>query len=232
LLFLKIFLAGQKGMLMRDSISRRRLLIGMAALAVAQPSAIAKKLMITPRQPAGPFYPVNLPLDDDNDLTRFEGGEGKAKGSITNLSGRIIDINNRPLDDLRIEIWQCDANGRYRHPRERGQAAIDENFQGHGHALTNAHGEYLFRTIKPAPYPGRTPHIHIAVFPKGEEPFVTQLYVENEPRNEDDFLFQRVPADRRHLVVASFDDSKHPDTAFDANFDIILNRTDGTPQDK
>ncbi|MBT8127573.1 MAG: intradiol ring-cleavage dioxygenase [Gammaproteobacteria bacterium] len=217
---------------MPDQISRRKLLIGMAALTVTHSTAIAKKLMTTPRQSAGPFYPVTLPLDDDNDLTHVEGAEGEAQGLITNLGGKILDINHRPLDALRIEIWQCDANGRYRHPHERSQAAIDENFQGHGHALTDADGQYHFRTIKPVPYPGRTPHIHIAVFPKGEPPFVTQLYINNEPRNENDFLFQRVPADRRHLVVARFNQSQYPDTAFDASFNIILNRTDGTPQEK
>jgi protocatechuate 3,4-dioxygenase beta subunit len=217
---------------MPDQISRRKLLIGMAALTVMQPTAIAKTLMSTPPQSAGPFYPVTLPLDDDNDLTRVKETAGKAKGFVTNLSGKILDINNRPLDALRIEIWQCDANGRYRHPHERSQAAIDENFQGHGHTLTDANGQYHFRTIRPVPYPGRTPHIHIAVFPKGEPPFVTQLYIKNEPRNENDFLFQRVPADRRHLVVARFNDSQYPDSAFDASFNIILNRTDGTPQEK
>lgn len=216
---------------MRDKLSRRKLLIGMTALAVTHPVALAEKLIATPRQSAGPFYPVTLPLDDDNDLTSVEGSEVKAEGLITDLGGKILDVNNRPLDDLRIEIWQCDANGRYRHPDERGPRAIDGNFQGHGHTVTDADGRYRFRTIQPVPYPGRTPHIHIAVFPKGEPPFVTQLYVKDEPRNANDFLFQRVPADRRHLVVASFNKSPHPGTAFDASFNIILNRTDGTPHE-
>ena len=69
------------------------------------------------------------------------------------------------------------------------------------------------------------------MFPQGESPFVTQLYIEDEPRNQADFLFMRVPAERRHLVMASFIESQQPDTAFDANFDFVLNRTDGTPVD-
>jgi protocatechuate 3,4-dioxygenase beta subunit len=216
---------------MRNKLSRRKLLLGMTALVATHPAALAEKLITTPRQSAGPFYPVTLPLDDDNDLTSIEGSEVKADGLITDLGGKILDVNNRPLDDLRIEIWQCDANGRYRHPDERGSRAIDGKFQGHGHTITDADGRYRFRTIRPVPYPGRTPHIHIAVFPKGEPPFVTQLYVKDEPRNANDFLFQRVPADRRHLVLASFNKSPHPGTGFDASFNIILNRTDGTPHE-
>jgi protocatechuate 3,4-dioxygenase beta subunit len=215
---------------MQRYLSRRKLLLGMAAMAASGPHAIAESLITTPRQSAGPFYPVSLPLDDDNDLTKVSGRQSKAQGLIADLSGKILDINNRPLDGLRIEIWQCDANGRYRHPDERGKKPIDENFQGHGHTVTDADGRYRFRTIRPVPYPGRTPHIHIAVLPPGEPAFVTQLYIKNEPRNQSDFLFMRVPAERRHLVMASFTESQHPDAAFDAGFDIILNRTGGTPE--
>ena len=215
---------------MQSNLSRRKLLLGIAAMAASSPRSIAESLIATPRQSAGPFYPVSLPLDDDNDLTTVSGQQGKAKGLITDLGGTILDINQRPLDGLRIEIWQCDANGRYRHPDEHGKQAIDENFQGHGHTVTDADGRYRFRTIRPVPYPGRTPHIHIAVFPQGEPPFVTQLYIKNEPRNQADFLFMRVPSERRHLVTASFIESKHPEAKFDANFNIILNRTDGTPE--
>lgn len=215
---------------MHKNISRRNLLLGAAALSAVCPIAMAQALATTPRQTAGPFYPPTLPLDDDNDLTTVTGRIGTAKGLITELSGRILDINNHPIEGLRIEIWQCDANGRYRHPDEHSLKAIDENFQGHGHSVTDANGRYRFRTIRPVPYPGRTPHIHVAVFAQGEPPFITQLYAKGEPLNESDFLFKRVPTERRHLVLASFRESHHPGAALEASFDIILNRTDGTPQ--
>jgi protocatechuate 3,4-dioxygenase beta subunit len=211
---------------------RRRLVLGLTGLLAAGASAPAAALIPTPGQSAGPFYPETLPLDDDNDLTQVSGKNGKAKGVISDLSGRIVDINGRPLSGLRIEIWQCDANGRYRHPREQGSRPIDENFQGHGFTISDTQGAYRFRTIRPVPYPGRTPHIHIAVFPAEEQPFVTQLYVADEDGNELDFLYNRVPAEKRHLVTAAF----RPATAAaegaeqQAGFDIILNRSDGTPQ--
>ena len=130
---------------------------------------------------------------------------------------------------MRIEIWQCDANGRYRHPGDRGGANPDPAFQGHGHATTDHGGRYRFRTIRPVPYPGRTPHIHVAVLPAGERPFVTQLYVSGEPRNGEDFLFKRVPVERRHLVLADFVAGGDQGADLNASFDIILAGSEATP---
>lgn len=206
---------------------RRTLLLAMGGLFSA--GTLAKSLVSTPRQTAGPFYPTSLPLDDDNDLTQVAGRKQRASGIISDVSGRIVDINGNPLPGVRIEIWQCDANGRYRHPRENGSSEPDLNFQGHGFNITDDRGRYLFRTIKPVQYPGRTPHIHVAVFAPGETPFVTQLYVRDDPRNEQDFLFNSVAAERRHLLTADFAPGQQPDAALSARFDIILNRSDGTP---
>jgi len=211
---------------------RRKLILAMTGLIAAGASGTVAALIATPQQTAGPFYPVTLPLDDDNNLTEVAGETGKAAGIISDVSGRIMDINGRALSNMRIEIWQCDANGRYRHPRENAARPLDENFQGHGFTITNAKGLYRFRTIRPVPYPGRTPHIHIAVFPADEHPFITQLYIAGEKRNESDFLYNDIPPDKRHLVTALFEASTTPGADQQANFDIILNRTHGTPQDR
>jgi protocatechuate 3,4-dioxygenase beta subunit len=211
---------------------RRKLMLAMSGLIAAGASGTVAALMPTPRQSAGPFYPETLPLDDDNNLTEVAGKSGKAKGIISDVNGRIMDINGKPLRDLRIEIWQCDANGRYRHPRENASRPLDENFQGHGFTITNAEGLYRFLTIRPVPYPGRTPHIHVAVFPADEDPFITQLYIAGEERNETDFLYNYIPSNKRHLVTAQFEASTTPGADQQASFDIILNRTDGTPQDR
>lgn len=205
---------------------RRRLLLGAAGLLIAGPATAGSARQSTPRQTAGPFYPDDLPLDHDNDLTRVAGAPAGAKGQVTDLSGRLLDLNGRPIAATRIEIWQCDANGRYHHPRDANRAPRDPNFQGFGRMQTDAQGRYRFRTIRPVPYPGRTPHIHIAVFPAFDEPFVTQLYVKGEPRNASDYLFNSVPTERRHLVMAEF---APVGAALAASFDIVLGGADGTP---
>ena len=201
----------------------------MAGMLVTTPGLGGNRLLTTPAQSTGPFYPVELPLDDDNDLTRVAGRHGVASGRLTELGGRVLDVNGRPVSKARIEIWQCDANGRYRHPGDRRPVELDANFQGHGHTLTDNAGRYRFRTIRPVPYPGRTPHIHIAVFAPQSSAFVTQLYVKGEPGNADDFLFKRVPVERRHLVQADFLPASTPGVELEAEFQLVLSGADGTP---
>jgi protocatechuate 3,4-dioxygenase beta subunit len=207
-------------------MTRRRFLQGTTGLlTVAAAPVMAGLQSPTPRQPAGPFYPVELPLDDDNDLTRVSGREQPASGQVTDLDGRILDQNGRPLGGLRIEIWQCDVNGRYRHPRDSGNRPIDPGFQGIGHTVTDRLGRYRFRTIRPVPYPDRTPHIHVAVFPAVEQPFTTQLYVAGDPRNAGDFLYQRLPENSRHLVTTEVKPSGVANVDFTATWDVVLGVT-------
>lgn len=207
---------------------RRSLILGAAAALLSTPS-LAGALRPTPAQSAGPFYPPELPLDDDADLTRMRGASQVAKGRVTELGGRLLDLDGRPLRGVRIEIWQCDANGRYRHPDDHGPAP-DPGFQGIGHSVTDADGRYRFRTIRPVPYPGRTPHIHYAVFLPGQAPFTTQLYIAGEPMNERDFLFRAVPPDRRHLLQAEFKPAKGGRAEFSASFDLVMGGSRGTPR--
>ena len=207
-----------------SNLFRRKILVAGGVASVAPRLTLADKLLPTPQQTAGPFYPDQLPLDDDNDLTRVAGRNGAAKGQTTDLSGSIVDTNGHALKNIRVEIWQCDANGRYHHPGDGRPVPIDENFQGHGHTFTDSDGRYRFRTIRPVHYPGRTPHIHAAVFPSGERPLVTQIYIKDEPRNARDFLFARIPAELRPLVVADFE-TMDGDAEFSARFNMVLGVT-------
>ena len=217
---------------MKDPVNRRRrdLIIGMLAMPVSGLAAVAES---TPPGSEGPFYPTAGMrfADDDNDLVRIAGVVEQAGGEVVELGGRVLDRNGNPVSGARVEIWQCDVKGRYLHRGDSGGGSRDKAFQGFGHDTTGADGRYSFRTIKPVPYPGRTPHIHIAVLPPGEEPFVTQLYIAGEERNDTDFLYNDIPPDKRHLVTAAFKESTIPGSQQQADFDIILNRTDGTPQD-
>ncbi|MCG8428488.1 MAG: protocatechuate 3,4-dioxygenase [Chromatiales bacterium] len=181
---------------MKTDLYRRRLMAASVAGAtmVMLPVGLrgAAKLLATPRQTSGPFYPVELPLDDDNDLVQFGHSTSLAKGEITHLTGEVVDVYGHPVSNARVEIWQCDAHGRYHHPRDRRGRAADPNFQGHGSFQTGDDGRYRFRTIRPIPYPGRTPHIHFAVSGPDFEPLVTQMYVAGEPLNESDFVLNSI----------------------------------------
>jgi protocatechuate 3,4-dioxygenase, beta subunit len=186
--------------------TRRRLLAGTAALAAfrAAPPALAEALAPTPPQTAGPFYPLTLPLDSDNDLVSVRGRPAPAAGEVTHLLGRVLDDRGRPVPGARVEIWQCDAFGAYHHPRDRaGAEGRDPNFQGFGSTVADGEGAYRFRTIRPVPYPGRTPHIHFAIKAPGDEPLVTQMYIRGHPQNEGDFVLGRIrdPKARERVLV-------------------------------
>jgi len=202
-------------------LMNRRQLITLPPLLVLAPRA-AEALRATPAQTPGPFYPAELPLDDDNDLVRVKGQTRQARGTILHLSGRILDHRATPVVDALVEIWQCDANGRYHHPGDTRGVAPDAGFQGYGRTLSAEGGGYRFRTIRPVPYPGRTPHIHFAVTAPGARPLVTQMYVGDESGNQRDFLYTRIPADLRQLVTVSLSPvAASPDT-LSGRFDIVL----------
>src|SRR5262245_52599296 len=97
--------------------TRRRFLGGLAlgAVAFTVPGAFADELVRTPRQTEGPFYPNKLPLDTDNDLLIVNDSITPAVGTVTHLSGRILDAKGEPVRNALVEIWQCDNNGAYLH---------------------------------------------------------------------------------------------------------------------
>jgi protocatechuate 3,4-dioxygenase beta subunit len=203
---------------------------GGAALARelrAERGAFAEELVRTPRLTEGPFYPDKLPLDTDNDLLVINDSITPAVGAVTHLSGRILDARGEPIRSATIEIWQVDNKASYIHSNGGGPAGRDRNFQGYGRFLTGSTGEYYFRTIKPVPYPGRTPHIHVAVKVKGWEKFTTQCFVKGEPRNDRDGVLNgiRDPKQRDHVIVpfAAMPTSRIGELV--AKFDILLGFT-------
>jgi len=185
-------------------ITRRHLVAGGAALAGAIGAARAQTLVPTSFQELGPFYPVLRPTDHDADLTRLTGRSGVAMGQPINVIGQIVDLNGNPVLDAQVELWQCNAAGRYDHPGDRANpAALDPNFQGFARLATDRDGQFKFRSVKPKDYDTpvgrRTPHIHFSIDGHSER-LVTQMYFPNEPLNEIDFLLKN--ADPKQSVIA------------------------------
>jgi protocatechuate 3,4-dioxygenase beta subunit len=162
-----------------DLPSRRRTLalLGALAASAATPAPARERMALeaTPADAEGPFYPQSLPADADADLTRVAGRAGTARGTVLYLSGRVLATDGRPLPKAKVELWQCDALGRYHHvdgdPGER-----DPDFQGYGVAIADAEGRYAFKTIRPVRYGGRPPHLHFKLAQASARPLTTQLY--------------------------------------------------------
>jgi protocatechuate 3,4-dioxygenase alpha subunit len=113
-----------------------------------------KKLVPTGEMTLGPFFPREFG-QGANDLTTCEGR--KAPGEAIEITGRVVQLDGKPLDNLIVEIWQADSQGRYDSP----------DFFGWGRAATNAEGIYSFRTIRPGAVPGRAPHINVLLLYSG-----------------------------------------------------------------
>src|SRR6266550_7387178 len=192
------------------------------------PSAFAEELSRTPRLTEGPFYPDKLPLDTDNDLLIVNDSITQAVGEVSWVSGRVLDSRGEPIRNALVEIWQCDNNGVYLHSANfDGHAKQDRNFQGFGRFLTGPTGEYVFRTIKPVPYPGRTPHIHYKVKRNGKELLTTQCYIKGNPANERDGVWRGIGDGKARASVtvdfAPLKGSRVGELA--ARFDIVLGVT-------
>lgn len=176
----------------------------------------------TAQQPLGPFYPNPFPPDAGNDLTRVPGAAERARGEILFVSGSVFDVRGQPLAGVRVEIWQCNALGRYHHPRDGNAQPLDPGFRGAGANLTAEAGGYRFTTIKPVPYPGRTPHIHFRVSDSRAASFVTQMYVAGHPGNAVDALLGSIRDERaRATVIAPVIRIAGTDE-WTAKFDIVL----------
>jgi protocatechuate 3,4-dioxygenase beta subunit len=202
--------------------------LGMSTMFFTVPGAFAAELTRTPEQTEGPFYPDHLPLDTDNDLIIVNDSLTPATGEVTYLSGRILDSRGDPIRNALVEIWQVDAKGVYLHSGSSDHAKRDSNFQGFGRFLTGSSGEYLFRTVKPVPYPGRTPHIHFAVKMKGREKWTTQCYIKAEKeRNEKDQIYKSITdAKQRAAITVDFAPVKNARAGeLAAKFDIVMGFT-------
>jgi protocatechuate 3,4-dioxygenase, beta subunit len=214
-------------LLTRRNLLRGGLALGASAFLVR--GAYAEELARTPSITEGPFYPPKLPLDTDNDLLIINDHITPAVGEVTHLSGRVLSTSGEPMRNILVEIWQCDGNGVYL--AQQDSEGRDSNFQGFGRFLTSSTGEYYFRTIKPVPYPGRTPHIHLKLKQGGRELLTTQFFVNGHPQNRSDGIFQEIggPMDKE-LVLVDFKPLKESRTSeLAARMDIVLGHTPQEP---
>lgn len=214
----------------KRDISRRWMLRTALALGGASLLGPAIRLLAadllhlpTPRNAEGPFYPVKKPADQDADLTVVAGQSGRAAGTILYLSGRVTDLRGKPLSGAVIELWQANAHGRYHHPHDRSPVPLDPNFQGYGLLRAGAEGRYRIKTIKPAPYSGRTRHIHFTVAGGGTR-LTTQMFFPDETLNERDGLWRYLDRDQRRASVARYVDrsADMEGGALAASWDVVL----------
>ena len=197
---------------MHDDQTRRRFLVTGAAavtgLTLALPElAVGQQLPLTPeckgasevtiRQTEGPFFKPSSP-------NRSDLREPGLKGELIVVSGLVLTRGCKPVANALVDLWHADGNGDY----------DNKGFRGRGHQFTDGDGRYNFITVRPARYPGRTPHYHVKVQAANRPVLTTQLYFPDDPGNARDPIF------RKELLMRYVGDRTPPVARFDFVLDI------------
>jgi protocatechuate 3,4-dioxygenase beta subunit len=188
----------------------------------------------------GPVFGSDAIGDTESDLTTQHAGSPLGERII--VSGRVLDANARPVPGALLEVWQCNAAGRYAHAVDTHDAPLDPHFTGCGRMLTDAQGRYRLVTIKPGAYPWRNhynawrpAHIHFSIFGQAiVTRLVTQMYFPGDPLLPYDPIFNSTADEKaRQRLVAQFDwENTQPEWALAYRFDIVLRGRDATPMER
>lgn len=211
-------------------VSRRKVMQGLAVgastcLVPFQRIWAGEPRFPTPTQTEGPFYPRLFPEDIDANLLQFGDNQQLGQGRHIHVFGSVFDVHGEVVPNATVELWQCDSFGTYHHSRDSGE--MDQNFQGFGRTFADKEGEYLFQTIKPAPYTGRTPHIHFKVRAKGFRTLTTQMYFADESElNDRDGIYRSLTElERKSVTALSSVQQLATGTIETCQFDIVVANT-------
>jgi len=160
----------------------------------------------TPSQTAGPYF--HLGLTSKRSVSCMAGP--KAKGERLRILFRVHDGNNQPVPDAMIEIWQANAEGKYKHPDDQQDKLEDPELSGFGRMETDQNGACIFETIKPGCVPAsdddatmQAPHLNVSVFGRGIlKRLAARVYFAGDPANDIDPVLALVPNERRHTLFA------------------------------
>jgi protocatechuate 3,4-dioxygenase alpha subunit len=137
-----------------------------------------KPFQETASQTAGPYVHIGLAPKQagfdifEKNFTNVLAGPD-TKGERIRVEGRVFDGSGTLMRDVLIEIWQANADGRYNHPADLQDKALDAGFRGWGRACSDFEsGVYTFETVKPGIVEGRNgramaPHINFWIVARG-----------------------------------------------------------------
>ncbi|MEI6526842.1 MAG: protocatechuate 3,4-dioxygenase [Planctomycetota bacterium] len=196
-----------------SSASNRRRFLAKAAVASGFGASLVQRGFSweppTASATKGPFYPVPEIAKQkyyDADLTRLDPQSPVADGEQIIVRGVVVDMDEKPLDQVIVEVWQACASGRYNHPQDKNDRPADPNFQYWARILTGTDGAFSFRTIQPGKYPGRTPHIHYRLVAPTRPELVTQMYFESQTEyNKKDGIYMELKPEQRKAVTVGFE---------------------------
>ena len=188
---------------MTDNLLSRRTFAGAgiatAGLVLATGARAFQSKPLTAESPMGPFFPLDVPSDNDADLTWLKGHSKRASGQVIEVRGRVLDLEGNPIAGARLDLWQANAKGRYAHPADPAVMPLDPDFQGFASIVSDAKGDWRIITIKPGSYDSpignRPPHIHFDVRGKSHRNVAQLYFPEDAEGNAKDLLYKALGAE-------------------------------------
>ena len=203
----------------------------------ALPSCVVK-----PALTEGPYFVDEMLNRSD---IRVEPSDDSIKeGTPLHLNFKVSDVSSNacaPLKGAQVDIWHCDALGRYSDVNDPGFDTSGQKWL-RGYQVTDESGSAEFLTIYPGWYSGRTVHIHFKIRTDPESDsgyeFTSQLFFDDaltdivhaqdpyaakgyrDTLNADDNIFQGSESLLTLDVQPVEDDTE--DGAYTATFDIGL----------
>jgi protocatechuate 3,4-dioxygenase, beta subunit len=212
---------------------------GYAATALRWPSQPLQRRPKTGSELTGPGASVLRRLAAVRGDLAGQGAK-RAIGQLIHLRTRIVDEDGTPLPGAAVEIWHCNAAGKYIHPNDSHDAPADPNFYGAARMVTDSDGLIELRTIKPGAYPvpesggwWRPPHVHFSVWGRvWLSRLVTQMFFPGEPLNELDAILNAVrePQARAQCIARLAPASKGPENALVYDYQLVVRGRNAAPE--
>jgi protocatechuate 3,4-dioxygenase beta subunit len=176
----------------------------------------------------GPFHVEGAPELEMGANISLDG-----KGESCLFEGRILDLEGKPIEGAKLDVWCDNADGYY----DVQQPDIQPKWNNRGIFITGADGTYAFRGIRPVPYPipddgpvgqmlgslGRHPnrpaHMHFIVSAPGFETIVTHTFVDDDPWLTSDAVFGV-----KASLIATIEENESGDTKWRSGFDFIMSK--------
>lgn len=159
-------------------------------------------------------------------------GARRAIGQLIHLRARVLDEDGAPVPGAIVEIWHCNAAGKYIHPNDSSPSPIDPNFHGTARLVAGDSGLVELRTIKPAAYAvpdsggwWRPPHVHFSVWGRvWLSRLVTQMFFPGEPLNEHDAVLNSIrdPQARAGCIAALAPTARGPADALVYEYPLVV----------
>jgi|TARA_B110000503_G_scaffold141806_1_gene236460 hydroxyquinol 1,2-dioxygenase len=125
------------------------------------------------------------------------------KGEPMVVNGRITDVSGRPLEGVKLDVWQANDEGFY----DVQQKGVQPDFNLRGVFHSRPDGSYLLIGVKPRHYPipndgpvgqllnklgrnnRRPAHLHFIISAEGYQKVTTHIFVSGDPYINDDAVF-------------------------------------------